>query len=123
MRALSEYKDEECLDILAEILDPINKIAKDKAVKKAYESEDMMKLAKSIIKRHKKEVVKILATLDNKKVEDYHYNFITLMQDVINIISDKVLLDFFKSVQMLGTPIISTMPTTTAQREPMLKDS
>jgi hypothetical protein len=123
MKALSEYKDEECLDILAEILDPINKIAKDKSVKKAYESEDMLKLAKAIIKRHKTEVVKILATLDNKKVEDYHYNFITLMQDVINIISDEVLLDFFRSVQMLGTPIISTMPTTTAQEEPTLKDS
>jgi hypothetical protein len=123
MRALSEYKDEECLDILAEILDPINKIAKDKSVKKSYESEDMLKLAKAIIKRHKTEVVKILATLDNKKVEDYHYNFITLMQDVINIISDEVLLDFFRSVQMLGTPIISTMPTTTAQEEPTLKDS
>jgi alpha-amylase/alpha-mannosidase (GH57 family) len=123
MRALSEYKDEECLDILAEILDPINKIAKDKSVKKAYESDDTLKLAKAIIKRHKPEVVKILATLDNKKVEDYHYNFITLMQDVINIIHDEVLLDFFRSVQMIGTPIISTMPTTTAQEEPTLKDS
>lgn len=123
MKALSEYKDEECLDVLAEILDPINKICKDNAVKKAYESDDTLKLAKAIIKRHKTEVVKILATLDNKKVEDYHYNFITLMQDVINIIHDEVLLDFFRSVQMLGTPIISTMPTTTAQEEPALKDS
>jgi len=123
MKALSEYKDEECLDVLAEILDPINKICKDKVVKKAYESDDTLKLAKAIIKRHKTEVVKILATLDNKKVEDYHYNFITLMQDVINIIHDEVLLDFFRSVQMIGTPIISTMPTTTAQEEPTLKDS
>ena len=97
MRKLSEYKDEEALDLLADILDPVCEIFVDKAVITPLQSGNKVKAVSVAIKNHKKEVVEIMATLNGVEVKDFHYNIVTLPKMVLEILNDKDLLDFFSS--------------------------
>lgn len=92
---LSEIKDEDALDVLADILEPASEIISDERTKEAFEEKDMLKLSKTIIKNHKKAIIEILARLDNVPVEEFHCNFFTLPKKVLEIISDADLVDFF----------------------------
>ena len=108
MRKLSEYKDEEALDLLADILEPAANILADKAVQEAWENGNRLKFAGTVIKKHKKEVIQILATLDGVPVTEFHCNVFTLPARIIEITNDKELLNFFTSQVQEMTESISS---------------
>lgn len=96
MKKLSEYKDEEALDVLADLLDPMISILADSELKDAFNSsENKIAVVKIAIKNHKKEVMEILATLEGIPVEEYHCNIFTLPVKCLEILNDKELVDFF----------------------------
>ena len=98
MRKFKDYKDEEAIDLLADIIEPAYNIMSDETVRKAFKSEKkLISLAKTICTNHKKEVFEILAAMDGKKVEDYHCTFFTLPFRVLEILNNQELLDFFSS--------------------------
>lgn len=92
---LSEYKNEQALDILADILEPSSKIFSDKEVKKAFETGDKIKGIKTVIKTHKKEIIEILAVLDGVPVVEYECNVLTLPVKLLEILNDTDLTSFF----------------------------
>lgn len=94
MRKLSEYKDGDALDLLADIMEPAVEITADEEFKAAFE-QSPVKAASVAIKRHKKEVMGILARMDGVPVEDFHCNILTLPGRIIEILSDEELLAFF----------------------------
>lgn len=97
MRKISEYKDEEALDLLADLLEPCIELFSDKALWNAIKSESRIKAVSIAIKNHKQSVVQIMAILHGVPVEEFHYNVITLPKMVLEVLNDKDLLDFFKS--------------------------
>ena len=92
---LSEYKNEQALDILADILEPSAKIFSDKDVKKAFETGDKIKGIKAAIKTHKTEIIEILAVLDGVPVAEYECNVLTLPVKLLEILNDTDLMSFF----------------------------
>lgn len=92
---LSEYKNEQALDILADILEPSAKIFSDKDVKKAFETGDKIKGIKAAIKTHKSEIIEILAVLDGVPVAEYECNVLTLPVKLLEILNDTDLMSFF----------------------------
>lgn len=96
MKKLSEYKNEEALDLLAEIIDPVALIFADK---KFVENLQKNKLSaiKYVLKEHSKSILEILASLDGVPVEEYECNVITLPITLMQVLNDEDLLDFFKS--------------------------
>lgn len=96
MKKISEYKDEEALELLADLLDPITEILIDKEVTKTFKRNKLKGIAKAV-KNHKSAVFKCLAILDGSPDEEYHCNVITLPKTILEIINDKDLLDFFSS--------------------------
>lgn len=92
---LSEYKNEQALDILADILEPSAKIFSDKDVKKAFETGDKIKGIKAAIKTHKTEIIEILAVLDGVPVAEYECNVLTLPIKLLEILNDTDLMSFF----------------------------
>lgn len=94
MRKLSEYKDGDALDLLADIMEPAVEIMADEEFKAAFE-QNRVKAASVAIKRHKNEVMEILARMDGVPVEDFHCNILTLPGRIIEILSDEELLAFF----------------------------
>lgn len=98
MKKLSEYKDEEALDLLADIIEPASVIFSDDKVKDTFKKakgKSIIPLAKIIIQNHKNEIMDILARLDGTERNEYHCNVLTLPITVMQILQDKELIDFF----------------------------
>ena len=98
MKALSEYKNEEAIELLADIMEPVSEILADEEVKNTYRSgANKVTLVKVILKHHSKQVVDILAVLDGVPREEYECNAITLPVKLLELLNDKELVDFFQS--------------------------
>lgn len=104
MRKLSEIQNEEAIDVLADLLDPIAEISKDKEIRKPNKNEQgedvpktKMEVIQAILKRHQRAVVKILAILDGVPIEDYKINIIQIPAKVYECLNDKDMLAFFQS--------------------------
>lgn len=103
---LSEIKNEEAIDVLADIIEPLAEILSDKELAKAIQKKEKAIKGVSIaIKNHKSEVIQILARLDGVPVEDYSCNVFTLPIKVMELLNDKELLDFFKSQGQVITDV------------------
>ena len=103
MKKLSEYKDDDALDLLAELLEPCTELFADNALVSVIRSETKMKAIKYAIKNHKKEVVEIMAILNEKPVEEFHYNVFTLPMMVLEVFNDKDLTDFLLQQGRMGS--------------------
>ena len=93
---ISDYKDEEALDLLVELIDPAAEIFSDKQI--AYllrNNEPAIKVVKLAIKNHKQSVIQILAALEGVDVKDYHCNVFSLPIALLDLMNDKELMDFF----------------------------
>ena len=93
---LSELKDEKALDVLADLIEPTTAILSDKDIKTAYEEQGKLKAVKLAIKHHKKEVIEILAILDDTPIEKYHVNLLTLPVKILEILNDEQLMQLFQ---------------------------
>lgn len=101
MKRLSEYKDEEALDLLADILSPTVEIMQDEAVQKFFNKGDenmtVADVVTLVIKTHKKAVMQIMAALEGVPSEEYHCNIFTLPVQLMQVVNDPDLRAFFAS--------------------------
>lgn len=98
MKKLSEYKNEEAIDLLADILDPVAMVLADKEVSKLMKSGvPKLKVVQYLLKNHKSEVIQILATLEGQDVSEYQCNVLTLPKVLLEIMNDEELNAFFQS--------------------------
>ncbi len=100
---LSEIKGEDAIDVLVDIIDPISAIAVDGEVTKAYKNETKLNFVKILLKKHKKEVIEIMAALDMTPVEEYEISLVTLPAKVLELINDPALAGFFPSPEQKET--------------------
>lgn len=95
---LSEYKGEQALDMLADLIEPAAAIMADKEIARIGKSgQPRSKLIKPAIKNHKQEVIEILAILDGEDPEDYaeKVNLFTLPAKLLEILNDPDLMSLF----------------------------
>ena len=85
---LSDYKDEEALELLSELIEPITEILSDDEVRSAAEGGKRARAVSLAIKNHKKEVMVVLAALDGVPVEEFHCNVLTLPVKLIELLND-----------------------------------
>lgn len=98
MKRLSEFKNEEALCLLADILDPMSEIMVDKEVTdllRTGKGDDRVKAVSLMIKNHIESVIKILAYMDGEKPEEYSFGFFTLPARILEVLNDPELLSFF----------------------------
>ena len=98
MKKISEYKDEEALDLLADLIDPFTTIIADEKVREAIRKKDRAKGIKYAIKNNKKAVMECMALLNGVPVEEFHCNVLTLPLIVTRVLNDKELLGFFSQL-------------------------
>ena len=108
---LSDYKNEDALDLLADIIDPVSEIKTDKELHQAIKGQNKLGVVKLIIKSHKAEILEILATLDGVPVDQYECNVFTLPVRILELVNDKELASFFTSQEWTGEEIASIVPT------------
>lgn len=102
MKKLSEFKDDEAMDVLAEIIDPMVNMMKNKDFVLAIRGDREKKIRpnrveaiKIAITKNRSDVVKVMAVLNETPVEEFHYNLLTLPQMMVEMFNDKELMDFF----------------------------
>lgn len=78
MKKLSDFKDEQALDLLAEIFEPAVNVMSDDEFLKAWDRGKRMEAVKAAIKNHKSDVMKVLAAMEGVPVDEYHCNIFTL---------------------------------------------
>lgn len=96
---ISEYRDEEALELLANISEPAIEIFADEQLADLIRQKKSGKAVSWAIKNHKKEVMELLAALEGVPVEEYHCTIFSLPAKLIEILSDKELIAFFSSTQ------------------------
>ncbi len=104
MRKLSEIQNEDALDVLAELLDPIAELSKDKEIRRPNKNEKgedvpktKLEMVQIAIRKHKRAVLKILATLDGVPLEEYNINLIQIPLKVYELLNDEDMMAFFQS--------------------------
>lgn len=103
MKKLSEFKDDEAMDVLAEVIEPVAELCTDKEFVQLVRGDkskgikpDRIKATQKAITDHRKAVVKIMAVLNETPVEEFHYNIMTLPMMFVKMLNDKELLAFFQ---------------------------
>lgn len=103
---LSDFKGEEALDVLADIIEPMTFILADEEIQKmrkeAAEKKinlPYIKFVTPAIRNHKPEIIQILARLQNQTVEEYTagLSLATLPMQVLEFINDPEIQKFFTS--------------------------
>lgn len=93
---LSEYKNEDALELLGDILEPLSDIMNDEDFKILIKTEkNKMKVVQYLLQKKGKSIIQILARLDGVPVEQYNKNIVQMANDLLDIVNDKELTDFF----------------------------
>ena len=118
MRKLSEIQNEEALDLLADILEPVMKIASDAEVREVAKDGKMAAI-QYVLKNHKSALMTIMAKLDGVSMDEYRVNVVQIPVKVMELLNDKDLMDFFQSQDLLTSemPFGSAMASTEADEQ------
>ena len=93
---LSEFKDDAALELIADIIEPATEILADPAIKEAF-SRSKMAAIKVAIKSHKNAIREIVARLDGKNPEEYHFTALSLPIKLLSVFNDPDLQQLFTS--------------------------
>lgn len=114
MRTVSDYKGEEAIELLADIVEPLALILADKEIQKLQQSgAPKLKFIKPALTRHKPEVMEILARIEGVPVEEYKdkVSFTTLPIQILTLLGDPQVSELF-SLQGQKTDSQSSGPAT-----------
>ena len=92
---LSEYRGEEALNVLADLIEPAGEIMSDKEIGEVFK-QNRFKAIGLAIKNHKKAVMQILATMDGVPVDDYKCNVFSLPVKILEILNDPEMIQLFQ---------------------------
>ena len=86
---ISEFENDEALDLLADIMDPLSDIMGNEIVSKMVEAKKpTLVIARYVLKNHKKSVIEIVALLNKTTPDKVKFNVIGLIKDIVNLITD-----------------------------------
>lgn len=114
---LSDFKGEEAIEVLGEIIEPLALICADADIQKLVKSKaPAIKFIKPALKNHKKEVIAVLATLNKKPVKEFEQelNLLNLPVMVIELINDPEVQNLFRSQ---GQTAVTSLPLTGSAME------
>ena len=95
---LSEIKGEKAIEVFADLLEPASRILSDEEVLNSIkEKEPQVIIIKKMLKNHSKDVVEMMAILDDVPVEEYEVNFITLPAKLVELFNDEAINELFTS--------------------------
>ena len=112
---LSDIRGDRTLDVIADLIEPVSNIAGDEAISGRLKevqgtSEDdvkkaFTKLAPTIIRSHKADVLAILSTIKGVPLDEYvgEVNLATLVVDLLDLLNDEEFASFFISSDRTGS--------------------
>lgn len=95
MKKLSEYRGEEALEILADLIEPAAEIMTDKKIAEAFRGKNAGEAIKIALKDHKRSILNIMARLDGEDPAAYAPNVFALPRQLLEIFNDPDLVQLF----------------------------
>lgn len=112
---LSEFQDEKAIQVVAKLLGPIGRIAangKNARAKEANKEENVAQFVGALLENNPRDVMAILAILDDQDPETYHCTAASVLVDALNMCSDPELMQLFglqsKTAASSGSALEST---------------
>lgn len=99
---ISDFKNEAALDLLADIIDPVTTIFADEGFKKAAAGKNRLQIVSYLLKNQQKPIIEILARLDGVDPSEYKGTIVTMTKQVLDLLNDEDLIDFFQSQGQKG---------------------
>lgn len=96
MKTLSDYKNEEAIELWADLLEPISVILADKEFTSGLRGKSKIIMAKEILKEYKNEAVQILLRIDPEPIDGMNL-LIRLIKLLADIGRNKEIISFFES--------------------------
>ena len=97
---LSDYKGDEALDVLADLIDPIAEIASDREVLDILaHGKKRLDAIKIMLKNHKRSVIQVLAALDREDPDTYKVSVLTLPLKLMELLNDPEVQSLFTSAE------------------------
>lgn len=93
---LSDYKGEDALEILADLIEPAAEIFGDKEFSRLYKGK-RIEAVKYALKNKPKAVIAMLAVLDREDPETYEPGLLTIPMRLLEILNDPELVSLFTS--------------------------
>lgn len=96
---LSEYQNEDALDLLADLLEPVSNFLSDKKFEKLFKEGNKMKVIQYCLKTkaRQKDILTILARLEGVPLKEYKANIFSLPVKLMELWDDEELVSFFVS--------------------------
>ena len=94
---MRDLTNEEALDLFADLVEPVSEILFDAEVRKALEENNAAKAVKRAIKRHKRRIIEVLASIDGIPVEEYKVNVLTLPLKLMEFVNRPEFAELFTS--------------------------
>jgi len=95
MKKLSDFKNEQGLELLADLMEAASGILADRDVLTHIYTGRYLKAVKVIGKKHKKEALEILAYLNEVSVEEYSGTPVRMARELYALLSDDDMKAFF----------------------------
>lgn len=93
---LSEIKGEKAIEVFADLLEPVSKILSDEDILNSIkQKESQITIIQKMLKGHSKEIVEMLAILEDVPVAEYQVDFVTLPMKLIEIFNDPAVVELF----------------------------
>jgi len=93
---LSDFENEDALDLLADIIEPASEIMTDQKIVSIFRSgKPVIFAVAEILRNHKKSAIEIVAAMHRQSPDKVRFNAITLASDVLEIMNDPQLQQVF----------------------------
>lgn len=98
MKTLSDYKDEEAIELWADLLEPVSHILKDKEFTSGLKGKPYIIMAKEILKEYKTETAEILKRISGEPLDGFNV-LLTLVKLLADIGRNPEIISFFGSAE------------------------
>ena len=97
MKKLSEYRGEQALDLLADLIEPCADIFSDKEFRSLATNKESLKAAVYVLRNKKNSALSVLATLNETTVDKYDGTLQDMVETLAEALKDPMLKEFFTS--------------------------
>lgn len=95
---LSQFKNEEAIDVLAELMEPFASIVTDERFRELFQKKTPnIKVVQFLLKEHKQEVIDVIAILHRTPADKLNFNIATLTKDLVELLNDDEIMAVFRS--------------------------
>lgn len=93
----NELKNEQAIEALADMFDPIVEIASDDAIKSAARSGNKILVVKLMLKNHARSIFELMALSEGVPVDEYECDVLTLPMKLLDLFNRPELSFLFQS--------------------------